>query len=162
MSPHSKVLKWFFPFSFPRKHLCLKSWAKRTLLTSLGSFPFIKILEWHWLIRLYTFQVYTSMTHDLHIALCAHHPKSNHLPSPYIWPLYLLLLPTSLSSGNYHAVVCVYEFVFVFLVCCFQFYRPHMSKIIWLTFFVWLISLSMIFSRPTRVVANRHEAPFLV
>ena len=32
------------------------------------------------------------MTDNQYIALCAHHPESNHLPSPHIWPL-LPLLP---------------------------------------------------------------------
>ena len=34
------------------------------------------------------------MIHDLYIASCAHHPKSNHFPSPYIWSPYTLTKPT--------------------------------------------------------------------
>ena len=41
-------------------------------------------MGWHWLIKLYRFQAYDSMTHHLYIALCAHYPKSNHL-SLYTW-----------------------------------------------------------------------------
>ena len=36
----------------------------------------LNLLRWHWLIRLYTFPVYNSMTHHLRIELCAHHPNS--------------------------------------------------------------------------------------
>ena len=37
----------------------------------------LNLQGWHWLIRLYRFQVYMSMMQDLFIALCAHHPKLN-------------------------------------------------------------------------------------
>ena len=50
------------------------------------------------------------MMHDLHIALCASHPKSDHLPSPRIWPPFTTSNP--LFAGNHYAVVCVYEFLF--------------------------------------------------
>ena len=43
-----------------------------------------------WLIRLYRFQVYSSMIHHLYIISCAHPPKSNHPPSPCIWLSVLL------------------------------------------------------------------------
>lgn len=38
------------------------------------------------------FQMCT-VTLDLYIAVCAHHPNSDHLPSPYTWPLYPFLQP---------------------------------------------------------------------
>lgn len=34
------------------------------------------------------FQVYSPVIHDLSIALCTHHPKPPHLPSPCIWVLF--------------------------------------------------------------------------
>ena len=34
----------------------------------------LNLLGWHWLIKLYRFQVYNSMIHHLQIVLCVHHP----------------------------------------------------------------------------------------
>ena len=84
------------------------------------------------------------MIHDLYIALCAHHPRSNQLPLLYIW---LLLFFTILSPlFPLVTAVCVYEF---------QFYILHISKIIWfLAFSDWLILLGIIFSWFTHVVRN--------
>ena len=42
----------------------------------------LNLLGWHYLIKLYKFQVYTSIIH-LCIVLCVHRPKSSLLPSPY-------------------------------------------------------------------------------
>ena len=39
---------------------------------------------WHWLIKLYRFQVYNSMIHHLYILLCVHHSKS--FPSTTVYP----------------------------------------------------------------------------
>ena len=36
----------------------------------------LNLLGWHWLTKLYRFQVYSSIMHHLHIVLCVHHPKS--------------------------------------------------------------------------------------
>ena len=44
----------------------------------------MNLLGWHWLIKLYRFQMYNSTTHHLYIVLCVHHPKSSLLPSPFI------------------------------------------------------------------------------
>ena len=124
-------------------------------------FFFTEFFGWYWLIKLYRFQVYSSVTHDLYIVLCVHHPESI-LPSPLISPFILSYLPHPLPSGNNpHTVVCVCEFCFVLLnfftfltqlpnlpplwqlsacslwvclsfVCWFiLFIRFHMSKIIW-------------------------------
>ena len=94
------------------------------------------------------------MIHDLYAALCAHHPKSNHLPSQYIWPplpsttpptLFLLVTTVLLS-------VCVSEF---------QLYIPHMSKIIWfLAFTAWLTLLSIILARSSHVVISGSISSF--
>ena len=58
----------------------------------------LNLLRWHWLMGSYRFQSYIYMIHDLHIALCAHHPEWDHLPSPYIWPPlpFAILPPPSL------------------------------------------------------------------
>ena len=55
----------------------------------------------------------------MYTALCIHHPKSNCLPSSYIWPPLLFITSTPFHLVNNHTVVCVYEFLFVFLVCPF-------------------------------------------
>ena len=93
-----------------------------------------------------------SMIHDLHMALCAHHPKSNYPLPPYIWPPLAFTTPLPLPSGKHHTVFYVYEFLFLcFSYLClysFQLYMTHLSEIIWfLTFSIWLTLLSMIFSR---------------
>ena len=77
------------------------------------------LLGWHWLIKLCRLQVYGIMMHHLYLALCAHHPKSG-LLSPYIWtPVPFTAHPLNFPSGNHRTVVCVYEFLFVCLVCLF-------------------------------------------
>ena len=103
--------------------------------------------------------MYNSVIQHVYIALWVDHPKSNLLLSPYmsIWPPLLfttpplpflvttLLLPVSMGF-------CVFD-SFVHLLL--SFYIPHMSEIIWLlTFYVWLISLNMIFSRSIHMLAN--------
>ena len=42
------------------------------------------LLGWHWLIKLYRFQGYISITRYLYVVLCVHHPKSSLLSSPPI------------------------------------------------------------------------------
>ena len=55
------------------------------------------------------------MTHDLYVALCTHHPKSHHLPSPslpLVGPLYPVLLPYPLPLVTTMLLsICIYEFV---------------------------------------------------
>ena len=80
----------------------------------------VKCLEWHWLIRLYRFQVQNFITHHLYVVLCVHHPRSSLLPSPFIllYPLppppppsplvIAILLSVSMS--------CVF-FLFFFFFC---------------------------------------------
>ena len=108
----------------------------------ISQFIFIKFIGWHWLIRLYRFQVYICVNSLMCIALHAHLLKSNHLP------LFSFPFTTThpLPSGNHQTVVCVYE--------C-QFYVPHMSEIIWfLAFSDQLVLPSMIFLRSIDVVTN--------
>ena len=93
-----------------------------TFFSEIILFLKLNLLGWLWLIRLYRFQVYTSMTHDQHVALCGCHQKSNHLLSSCICLPLPFTVPCSLPSGNQLTVVCVYEF---------QCYIPHMSEIIW-------------------------------
>ena len=103
-------------------------------------------LGWHWFIWSCRFQVYVSTMRDLYSALCAHTQCQIILCHHIFGPLYPLLHPHSLPSGNHHAVVCLWE--------C-QFYIPHMSEVKrFLAFSDWLISLSIIFSRFIHVVAN--------
>ena len=62
----------------------------------------LNLLEWHWLIKLYKFQVYNSIVHHLYIALCVHHTKSSPLPSlsPRIRPWPSSVSPTPFPSRN--------------------------------------------------------------
>ena len=58
-----------------------------------------------------------NIVHHLHIALCAHLPKSNLILSPIFHPLYTLQLLHPLPSGKHHIAVCIYVFLFVCLFC---------------------------------------------
>ena len=89
--------------------------------------------------------MYLSMIHDLYIALSVHDPKSSLLLSSYIWPpLPFLPPPPHFLSGSQHTVVCVCECVFA-----------RLSEIIWfLTFSIWRILLSMIFSGSIHVLSQ--------
>ena len=91
--------------------------------------------------RPYGFQVYIFLIHDLYIALCAHHPKSDHLLSP----LPFTVLPTP----------CAPVTTMLLSVSEFWFYIPHTSEIIWsLAFPDWLILPSAVVLRFIHVVAN--------
>ena len=74
----------------------------------------MNLLGWHWLIKLYRFQVCNSLILHLYIVLCVHHPNSSLLPSPFIPHLPSSTSPTPFPSDNHHTVVCVYEVVFFF------------------------------------------------
>ena len=93
----------------------------------------LNVLGWHWLVRLYRFQVYISVVQDLHIVLCAHYAKSSHL----LWPDICPPLPSSSSSNppfslvtNILFIVCVYELLFVLLVQLFSVLYLHMNEVI--------------------------------
>ena len=64
------------------------------------------------------------MMHDQYIALCAHHPKSSHLPPPYIWPPLPFTnchpLPSSIISfwNSYNLGIRLPEFLTLFLLLC--------------------------------------------
>ena len=67
----------------------------------------------------------------------------------YLAPFNPLLPSHSLPCGNHHTVVYVYEF---------QFYIPHMSKIIWfLAFSNWFILLGIILSRSTQHCCHKWQ-----
>ena len=65
---------------------------KQSIVLTLKKF-LLNLLWWHWLLRLYRFQVHNSITHHLYIEFCAHHSKLSLLLS-YIWPP----LPFSINS----------------------------------------------------------------
>ena len=102
----------------------------------------INLLQWHWFIKLHGLQAYTSMIHNLFVILRAHHPKSNHFPSPWSWPPYPLLLPP-LPSGHRHTVVCVYGPLSVGLACSVvaSSFTPH----IWVESYDSWLFLSQLF-----------------
>ena len=103
------------------------------------------------------------MIHHLYRALRAHHPESNHLPSPCIWPP--LLPPTPFPSGNYYAVLCVCEFLsvlFVHLLLSVSYPTYEWTHTV-LDFFVFpLISFNVIVSRSVRVVTSGRTFPSLM
>ena len=57
--------------------------ARKLLLSSAQLF-LLNLLGWHWLIKVYKFQVYSSIIHHQYTVLCVHHPKLGLLPSPFI------------------------------------------------------------------------------
>ena len=67
----------------------------------------------------------------------------------YLTPFTLHCPRPSFSSGNQQTVVCVYESLFVCLVCSFVAFSftSHIWVKLSVFYFFWLISLSMIFSR---------------
>ena len=47
-------------------------------IIELHIFSFLlNLLGWHWLMKLYRFQGYSSIIHHLYTVLCVHHPKSS-------------------------------------------------------------------------------------
>ena len=71
-------------------------------------------MGWHWLTKLYKFQVDNYTAHHLYTVLCVYYPKSSLCLSPLISP-YPVPPPTSPSPpGNNHLVVCIHEFYFPF------------------------------------------------
>ena len=67
------------------------------------------------------FQVYNSIIHHLYIILCAHHPKSSLLLSPFIPPL-----PSPTSP---HSLFWVWTF-FIFYYCCSVTVVPPFSPVV--------------------------------
>ena len=82
-----------------------------------------------------------------HLFTGAPHPVWSPSLTMQLTPVTLSTLSSApFTSGNPHTVVCAS--VLVSFVCCFLFYIPRVSEIIWFLFFAsWLISLSMMLSR---------------
>ena len=123
--------------------------SHRCLLDALRWFTYLfklNLLGWHWLIRLYSFQVHFYDTWSVHCIVC---------PPPKVKSssVTLYLTPTHFPSGHHHSVVCVYDSLFVLLLCSFVAFSfiSHMSEIIWFLTFSSLLSLSMVFSRPSNI-----------
>ena len=86
---------------------------------------------WHWLIKLYRFQVYTSKIYHLYNVSCVHYSMSSLVPSLFIIPPYPFLPhPTPFPSGNHHTLFC--ELLLLFVLFCF-FEQPTFENISWLT-----------------------------
>ena len=87
-------------------------------------FPFLlNLLGWYWLIKLYRFLVYNSITHHPYTILCVYRPKSRPLPSPSLFmssvpPCTPISLWQSLLSVS---VACLFCLFFVCLFCLFVF-----------------------------------------
>ena len=103
-----------------------------SLIESWNIFSFyllLNILGWHWLRKLYSFWVYNSIVHPLYSAFgCLPLEVKSPSVARYLTP-FTLYGPTPFPSGDRHTVVCVY--LSCLIICCFQFYIPHTSEIIW-------------------------------
>lgn len=77
----------------PHYSLSIDRWLQLILCGMfLSVFFFLNYIywdDWHWLAKLYRFEVYNSVIHNLYIALCAHHQESVLLS--WILVSYLLL-----------------------------------------------------------------------
>ena len=132
----------------------LLKYSESTFYFSMIYLFIFNLSWWHWLIRLYTFQVYISVIHVLCIHCVPTTQSQIILPHHTFDPFTFYYSSTSLPSGIHHTVVCVSEF---------QFYSPQMSEIIWfLAFSNGLILPSIIFSRSIHAVANGSISSFLI
>ena len=104
------------------------------------------------------------MIHDLFIATCTYYPKSNDLLSPYVWHSLYPLLPPHLPSLWQSPYCCLWVFVSFScsFICYFHLYISDEWIIWFLTFYDWLILLSMIFSKSIHAVANGKISSFLM
>ena len=108
--PHSgQFFKFFFLFCFLHYFLTCIPFIRSSVSSEFTHSYFthcqyfdmcnvfsLNLLGWYWLIKLYRFQVYNSITYHLYVALSVHHPK---LSSPIT--IYLIRLHTnSLNSIN--------------------------------------------------------------
>ena len=125
----------------------------------------LNLLGWHWLIRFIgfrcTFLWYIICT--LHCGSTTKYKVCQIFRRHIFDPLY----PLPFHSPSFPlatAILLSMNFCLPSLfICCFQSYIPRMGEIIWfLTFSVWLISLSMIPSRSIRVLINGSISPFLM
>ena len=99
---------------------------------------------------------YSMLTHKSLVSI--HHCTAD--------PLYSFCPPsTPFLSGDYQSVLCFFVFFFCFIylfIYLFIFNIPHGSEIIWyLSFSIWLISLSVIPSNSFNIIANGKISSFL-
>ena len=95
----------------------------------------------------------------LNIIRCAHHQKSSFRLSPYRWsplPVSLSLLWCPIPPGNHYSVLCMYVFGFFLLFIYFLliFYTLCTSEVMYLSFSIWLLSLSIIPSKFIHIITN--------
>ena len=77
---------------------------------------YLNLMGWHWLIKLYRFQVYSFIIH--HVCFIVRSPPqimsfSFTIYFPYTFSY---LPPPPFPSGNHHTVVCVWEGLFFCLI----------------------------------------------
>ena len=77
----------------------------------LSFFILFKLLGWHWSIKQYRFQVYSSIILHLYIVSYVHHPNSSLLPSPLNHPWPSSTAPTPFPSGNHHTASVLFFFL---------------------------------------------------
>ena len=99
------------------------------ILQRFSSF-FIKFIGWHWLAKLYRFQVHSYTACYLCTALCVHHPESGLLPSPFIPPMCSSSPSQSPSPDSHHALLsvstCPLSLLFAF--CLLNSTHPHAAR----------------------------------
>ena len=102
-----------------------------------------------------TFQVYNRALLIVVAVLCSLSPELRHLPHGCLYHVSIISpFPTLPTPGNEHSNFCVYEFSL--------FSSPHISKNTeYLSFSVWLISLSIIPYRCIIVVENGRILSFV-
>ena len=123
----------------------LLKYSESTFYFSMIYLFIFNLSWWHWLIRLYTFQVYISVIHVLCIHCVPTTQSQIILPHHTFDPFTFYYSSTSLPSGNHHAVVYVLSFSFT----------SHMRAAIWfLTFSVWPLFVSMISLKSIHDVTN--------
>ena len=103
-------------------------------------------------------------TSTVHYIVCLPPKVKSSSLTMYLTPFTLYYSPTPFPLVTTILLSVSVSFCyFCVFICCFQFYIPHMSEIIWFwAFSVWLISLSMIFSRAIHVVTNGSISSFLI
>ena len=80
----------------------------------------LNLLGWYWQIKLYRFQVYSSITHLLYIVFTPASQVSFRCHLPARIPSYPLLhpLPPTFPSGKHHIIACIYEGFFRHFFFC--------------------------------------------
>lgn len=128
---HWGIVK-LFHFTFPPA--VLKS-SNISTSSIVFFFPFLKfvlhLLQWHSLIKLYSFQVYNSMIHHLYIAVCAHNPKPNITILVGVKVIWLCLLVSFLDKDPRWPEWSVSSPILggkVYCCCCFFFFTLKLTE----------------------------------